>query len=299
MAIYRQVQTSFWTDTKVADDFTPEDRYFYLYLFTNPHTNLSGCYEIGVRQMSNETGYSRETIEKLIKRMSEVHCVIVYSQKTKEMLLLNWARYNWTRSDRFRKSLLTEFDHIKNDYFRRYLMDLYEGKNPSLNAVLSKKEDTVSVFSDTISENSDTVCANDITVTVTDTNTVTVNNINTTEGNTVKDIERVEVYKRVIDYLNSKTGRRYNHKSKAVRESINARMKDGYTEDDFYKVIDNKCHEWIGTEREQFLRPSTLFAPSHFDEYLNQGMVKRKPKNNDEKSEKMFADIDRWAEGGG
>ena len=34
MAIYRNVQTSFWTDPKVADDFTPEDKFFYLYLFT-------------------------------------------------------------------------------------------------------------------------------------------------------------------------------------------------------------------------------------------------------------------------
>ena len=46
MAIYRNVSMSFWTDSKVADDFTAEDRYFYLYLFTNPHTNLCGCYEI-------------------------------------------------------------------------------------------------------------------------------------------------------------------------------------------------------------------------------------------------------------
>ena len=49
MAIYRNVQTSFWTDVKIADDFNPEDRYFYLYLFTNPHTNLCGCYEVSVR----------------------------------------------------------------------------------------------------------------------------------------------------------------------------------------------------------------------------------------------------------
>ena len=52
MALYRTIQISFWTDTKIVDDFTPEDKYFYLYLFTNPHTNLSGCYEISKNQMS-------------------------------------------------------------------------------------------------------------------------------------------------------------------------------------------------------------------------------------------------------
>ena len=73
MAIYRTVSLSFWTDSKVTDDFTPEDKYFYLYLFTNPHTNLAGCYEISVRQMAYETGYIKETIERLIDRFKNVH----------------------------------------------------------------------------------------------------------------------------------------------------------------------------------------------------------------------------------
>ena len=76
MATYRNIQISFWTDSKVADEFTPEDKYFYLYLMTNPHTNTCGCYEISIRQMSIETGYSKETISKLIERMEKVHNVI-------------------------------------------------------------------------------------------------------------------------------------------------------------------------------------------------------------------------------
>ena len=40
MATYRQIYISFWSDTKVCDDFTPEDKYFYIYLLTNPHTNM-------------------------------------------------------------------------------------------------------------------------------------------------------------------------------------------------------------------------------------------------------------------
>ena len=86
MAIYRNVQMSFWTDSKVIDDFTPEDKYFYLYLFTNPHTNLCGCYEISLRQIANETGYNRDTIERLIERFEKFHKVIVYSKENKEIL---------------------------------------------------------------------------------------------------------------------------------------------------------------------------------------------------------------------
>ena len=43
MAVFRTISNSFWTDSKVDDTFTPEDKYFYLYLLTNPHTNICGC----------------------------------------------------------------------------------------------------------------------------------------------------------------------------------------------------------------------------------------------------------------
>ena len=64
MASYRSVYTTFWTDTKVSDDFTPEDKYFMLYCLTNNYTNLCGCYEISIKQMAIDTGYNEETIKK-------------------------------------------------------------------------------------------------------------------------------------------------------------------------------------------------------------------------------------------
>jgi hypothetical protein len=39
--------------------------------------------------------------------------------------------------------------------------------------------------------------------------------------------------------------------------------------EDFYKVIDHKVKEWIGTNMEAYLTPNTLFSPSHFEDYLN------------------------------
>ncbi|PEZ81277.1 chromosomal replication initiator DnaA, partial [Bacillus cereus] len=46
MAIFRQVHTSFWNDVKVQEEFTPEDKYFFLYLLTNPQTKQIGVYQI-------------------------------------------------------------------------------------------------------------------------------------------------------------------------------------------------------------------------------------------------------------
>ena len=44
MAMFRKVHTEFWTDPKVLEEMTPEDKYFMLYLLTNPNTTQIGIY---------------------------------------------------------------------------------------------------------------------------------------------------------------------------------------------------------------------------------------------------------------
>ena len=124
MAVYRNISMAFWTDSKVDDDFTPEDKYFFLYLITNPHTNICGCYEISMKQMERETGYNIDTVKRLLSRMEKVHDVIRYNEKTKEVLILNWGKYNWTASEKVRKAVEAVADHIKNEEFKRYVMDM-------------------------------------------------------------------------------------------------------------------------------------------------------------------------------
>lgn len=118
MAIYRNVSLSFWTDTKVTDDFSPEDRYFMLYCLTNPHTNIVGCYEISLRQMANETGYNIETIEKILNRFNNTHRIIQYDKETKELYVMNWHKYNWTKSAKILKPILSVYKTIKSEKFK-------------------------------------------------------------------------------------------------------------------------------------------------------------------------------------
>lgn len=78
-----------------------------------------------------------------------------------------------------------------------------------------------------------------------------------------------EEIKYIIDYLNQTAGTRFTTNSKNTQKLIKARFNDGYKIDDFYDVIDNKWKEWKGTEFQKYMQPSTLFAESHFDNYLN------------------------------
>lgn len=127
MALYRSVQLTFWTDNKVVDDFTPEDKYFYLYLFTNPHTTLCGCYEISIRQMAYELGYTVETTEKLIERFESYHKVIEYSKETKELFIKNWHKYNWQGGGQI-VCIEKEIDNVKNENFKKQLTILFNQK---------------------------------------------------------------------------------------------------------------------------------------------------------------------------
>lgn len=76
-------------------------------------------------------------------------------------------------------------------------------------------------------------------------------------------------YKDVIDYLNQQTGKNYKSTTKKNQTVIRARTDEGFSLDDFKRVIDNKVAEWKGTNMEKYLRPETLFG-TKFEGYLNQ-----------------------------
>jgi DnaD/phage-associated family protein len=94
MAKFRHVHVSFWQDAKVLEEMTPEDKYFYIYLLTNPNTTQIGIYQITKKQMAFELGYSIESINSLVDRFENAHKVIKYNLQTREMALLNWGKYN-------------------------------------------------------------------------------------------------------------------------------------------------------------------------------------------------------------
>lgn len=128
MAIFRNVNMSFWTDTKVTDDYTPEDKYFMLYALTNSYTNIIGCYEISIKQMSNDLGYTKDVITNLLDRFSKIHKTIEYDHITKELMILNWSKYNWNSSPKLDTSLFSAISKVKSDIFFNRLARIYNSR---------------------------------------------------------------------------------------------------------------------------------------------------------------------------
>lgn len=255
MAIYRNVSLTFWTDMKVTDDFTPEDRYFFLYLLTNTHTNLCGCYEIGLKQMARETGYNEETVKRLIERMHDNHHVIDYDENTKEVLVWNWSKYNWSRSRDFVNGVLNSIESIKSS-------DLKDKVRCIFDCFMNKKGDGLQTVYRDSTDGGET----SVSVSVTDTVTVTD--------------KYSEFRKEIIDYLNTVLNTKYRYTSKGTNRHINARLEEGFTVDDFKTVIDKKSKAWMNNPKmATYLRPETLFG-SKFESYLNETEVtEKKPQN--------------------
>ena len=147
MSTFRKIYTKFWKDGKVIEELTPEDKFFFVYLLTNPATTQIGIYQITKKQMSFELGYSIETINSLMDRFENHHKLIKYNPSTREIAIKHWGRYNLDRGgkpmmDCINKELsivsdvsLIEYvsENIKREdikeLFINYINTFYENQN--------------------------------------------------------------------------------------------------------------------------------------------------------------------------
>ena len=75
----------------------------------------------------------------------------------------------------------------------------------------------------------------------------------------------------VIEYLNDKANKQFKASSKATARLVKGRFCEGYTVADFKKVIDTKAKEWLNDPHwQKYLRPSTLFNATNFENYLQE-----------------------------
>jgi hypothetical protein len=106
---YRKIHDDFWTDPDI-EELTPEQKFFYIYLITNPNVNQIGLYEFSIKRACFETGYNKDTIEKLLE-MFESMGKIKRSAKTREILVVKFYHHNKSNSPKVQThvdKLLTE-----------------------------------------------------------------------------------------------------------------------------------------------------------------------------------------------
>lgn len=264
MGIKRIVDTSFWTDGKV-DEFSPEDKYFMLYLMTSPFTTQLGIYGISVKQMAFQLGYSMDTVRVLLERFESKYDIIIYSQETSEIAIKNYLRHSIIKGGfPVRDCLIKEMAKVKNKELIAKVfahIKCREDLNKTVAEIIAEYEEKNGVLAYSNSNKND----------------------NDNENENDNDNEDTSTYRerivQIISYLNEKAGTKFRPTTAKTKSLVNARLSEGFTVEDFKIVIDKKCAEWIGDEKmEQYLRPVTLFG-TKFESYLNAKTTERMKPN--------------------
>ena len=256
MSVKRVVDTKFWTDDKVIEQFSPEDKLFMLYLLTNPHTTQLGIYSINKKVMAFELGYSIDTINVLIDRFENKYKMIRYTEETKEIAIKNYLKYSIIKGGKPVEDLLVkEIKQVKDKSLLKYISNTdYEVLNDTIKKIMTMINDN---DNDNDNDNEDTF---------------------TYRERIVKPL-LINAYREITSYLNEKAKTNYKPTTRKTIDLIKARINEGFSVDDFKIVIDKKCNDWLDDkEMSKYLRPETLFG-TKFESYLNQPAKKMTTKD--------------------
>ena len=269
VGIKRIVDTSFWTDGKV-DEFSPEDKYFMLYLMTCPFTTQLGIYAISVKQIAFQLGYSMDTVRVLLDRFENKYEIIIYSKDTNEIAIKNYLRHSIIKGGApVRDCLIKEMTKVKNKELIAAVfayIKCREDLNETVKRIIAEYEEKNGVLSYSNKKDNDIENEND------NENEVSYPvSYNDTSNDTSND-----TYFSIVSYLNQKAGTKYKPTTPKTKTAIKARLSEGFTVEDFKTVIDKKCAEWLGDDKmEKYLRPETLFG-TKFEGYLNAKVTNNK-----------------------
>lgn len=119
MAIYRKINTTFWSDPFICD-LPADKKLFYLYLLTNERTKQCGIYDISKRQISFDLGLDNKTASDNITFFQKCG-KIMFSESTNEIAIKNWDRFNGSTSPKVVKCVESELKLVKNRVLIEYI----------------------------------------------------------------------------------------------------------------------------------------------------------------------------------
>lgn len=77
MSTQRYIDTSFWDDTWIQE-LDPSEKLLYIYLLTNPLTNIAGIMELTIKRICFDTGFNSDTVGHILKKFEDAKKVYQY-----------------------------------------------------------------------------------------------------------------------------------------------------------------------------------------------------------------------------
>lgn len=156
-AIKRVVSTSFWEDDLILDYFTPEDRYFMLYLLTNPHSTQLGIYHLPIKKAVVELGYSKESVMSLLDRFENRYHIIKFNADTNEIAIKNYLRHSIVKGGKpVFDCLMKEADNVADKQLLVYIINnllQYSNLNNTVISFINTIKDKYKLFNDKENDN--------------------------------------------------------------------------------------------------------------------------------------------------
>ncbi len=248
------VQLDFWNDPKIVEEFTPEDKYFFLYLLTNPKTTQIGIYRILKKQIAFDTGYSIESVNAIMDRFINHHKIIAYSNESREIAIINWGKHNFRKGGKpVEDCVRSELEEVQDLSLIPYVSKHIE--NPKLKAIydsfnVSYNDASVDTSSESINDTTD-VSQHEENVKVSDDRLLddTCTDSSTVSGQDKdKDEDKEEDKEQQQELINNKDsgGRDFNDPDfKEILDFYRDNLQKAITETPFnYELLGQFYDEW-------------------------------------------------------
>lgn len=121
MAKRRYLNTAFWDDLYISE-LDPIEKLLYIYLLTNPCTNISGAYQIKINRAALDTGIDKDMVLKIFARFQNDE-KIFYDNGW--MVIRNFVKHQNIGSALVKKGIENELKNVPK-YLHEYIYGLSE-----------------------------------------------------------------------------------------------------------------------------------------------------------------------------
>lgn len=260
MREYGQIQCSFWSDPDVQA-LSDVAKLLAAYLMTGPHSNGIGCYRLPDGYIQADLGWDSKTVSKGFAELFRIGFA-KRCEATFFVLIPKFLKWNPISNGNVAKAREKEFEAItkKASIYAELCSSMLVYGNHWANGFetllegYAKQEPTQPIPEPEKNRDMSGVEPPDV---------MPLEKQKPKNGAT-------DSAKRVLEFLNQKTGRAYQPTS-ANLDLIVARLKEGYDEDMCRSVIARKVRAWKDDDKmREYLRPATLFNAQKFNQYAGE-----------------------------
>lgn len=112
MSSQRYIDTGFYDDAWVQE-LDPSEKFMYMYLLTNPLTNIAGIYKITKKRMSFDTGFSVETVVHILEKFTVAKKASLCGEY---IIIRNWPKHQkWEQSPKVKEGITRILSEIPEE----------------------------------------------------------------------------------------------------------------------------------------------------------------------------------------